>query len=82
MGWVNMNRPCKYRHGWAWKGARERAISFQEACDYMRMGRTVGGKFYHTWSFGMGFNELRWETCRETGETCLVFNEYSENDLL
>lgn len=69
--WVKDGRLCTYRFGLAYRGARARRISNEEALN--KLTNEKG------WSFGMGFYELRWSTFE--GESCLEFNELHENDL-
>lgn len=61
--------PCYYRYGFKYKGAQERPISQKKALELL--------PHYHP---GMGFYEL----CTETigGKESIVFNEYSEVDML
>jgi hypothetical protein len=67
--WIAENRPCIYRHGWAYRGALARQLTQQQAM-----------KLLPQYSFGMGFNMI---SCREyKGRTVLEFNELGENDLL
>lgn len=69
--WVKDGKPCIYRRGLAWKGAKARVITNDEA---MKLLQTERG-----WNLGVGFYELSWTT--HNGEQCLEFNELSENDL-
>jgi hypothetical protein len=66
--WVYNGKPCIYRHGWAWKGARARLISQKEAA-----------RLLPKYSFGMGFYELSFT--KHDGQDVLEFNELSENDM-
>lgn len=79
--WVNAGKPCKYRHGLSFRGARAGKISTEEAKRMLSDCIVRQGKRHYTWTFGMSFNELHWEEDRTTHERYLVFNEYSENDL-
>lgn len=81
IAWVDTGLPCRYRYGFAFKGAGIRSITTEQAKEYLSHSWVRDGKRYYQWSFGMGFYELRWETDRENGKTYLVFNEYGENDL-
>ncbi len=67
--WVRSGKPCIYRYGWAWKGARARKITQQEALDMLP-----------NYSFGMGFYELSFT--EHDGENVLQFNELSVNDMM
>lgn len=69
--WVKDGGLCTYRYGLAFKGARARQISNEEALD--KLTNKKG------WSFGMGFHELLWSEFE--GKPCLEFNELHENDL-
>jgi hypothetical protein len=66
---IQNGMPCYYRYGFRWKGAGIRPISSAEAL-----------KLLPNYSPGIGFWELREETIKNC--PALVFNEYSENDLL
>lgn len=66
--WVNNGKPCIYRHGLAWKGARAREITKEEALELLPQ-----------YSFGMGFYALSF--IKHDGQEVLEFNELSENDL-
>lgn len=66
--WIDENRPCAYRYGYAWKGASARNITKDKALELLP-----------SFSFGMGFYELDFESLN--GVQTLVFNEFSENDL-
>lgn len=59
-----------YRYGFAFKGARARTISKEDALEKLSK---------RGWSFGKGFYNLNWLTI--DGETCLEFNELGENDM-
>lgn len=67
--WIEKGRKCIYRYGFAWKGAKAKYISKEEAL----------AKF-PTYYFGKGFYTLSWTTY--DGSVVLVFNELSENDML
>lgn len=69
--WVKDGKLCIYRYGFAWKGAEASVITNDEA---MRRLQTE-----QDWDFGIGFYELIWTM--HNGEQCLLFNEFSENDL-
>ena len=64
--WVKSGKPCIYRYGWAYKGARE--ITTEKAQALLPQ-----------YSFGMGFYELSFT--KHNGQEVLQFNELSENDL-
>ena len=68
--WINDGGLCIYRYGLAFRGARARKITKEEAL------KKINKK---EWSFGMGFYELGWTEFN--GEKCLEFNELGENDL-
>ena len=61
--------PCYYRYGYAYKGAGKRKITKEEALELLPK-----------YSFGMGFYEILDYT--NDSSPYIVFNEYSENDLL
>lgn len=69
--WVKDGKPCTYRYGLAYRGAKARRISNEEALNKLTNEKA--------WSFGMGFYELGWS--KFEGEPCLEFNELHENDL-
>lgn len=69
MAWIEEGKPCVYRHGWEWKGAKARSISKEQAL-----------KLFHQYSFGMGFYELNWIK-DNNGNTILEFNELSAHDM-
>jgi len=66
--WVESGKPCTFRYGWDWKGARSHPITQDEARQKLEK--------HH---FGMGFYSLFWETYE--GQTVLCFNELSESDM-
>ena len=66
--WIDENRPCAYRYGYAWKGKQAREITQEKALELLP-----------SYSFGMDFYELDFESLN--GVQTLVFNEFSENDL-
>ena len=66
---IKMGMPCKYRHGWAYRGARARDITKEEAL-----------KKLPNFSYGMGFYMLDYSI--KDGIPELEFNELGENDLL
>lgn len=70
--WANNGKLCTYRYGLAYRGAKAKVISQEEALK--RLSNERG------WSFGMGFYALCWS--KYEGEPCLEFNELRENDLL
>ena len=65
--WIEKDKPCAYRCGFAYRGATARRITKDKAKELLP-----------GYSFGMGFYELCFELL---GEPTLVFNEYSANDL-
>lgn len=67
--WIESNKPCIYRYGFAFKGASSKRITKEEALRLLPS--------YH---FGIGFHELCF--IEYEGETVLKFNEFGENDLL
>lgn len=67
--WVNNGGKCAYRYGYKYRGASTRVITTEKARELLPA--------YH---FGMGFYEISWITL--DGEDTLLFNEFSENDLL
>ena len=83
--WIEEGKPCMYRCGFGYRGATGRHITKEEAL-----------KLLPNYSFGTGFYELSFEknrvvdhelsgpNCTVThveGDTVLMFNEYSENDM-
>lgn len=66
---IEMGMPCKYRHGWAYRGAMARDIAKEEAL-----------KMLPNYSYGIGFYELNYSV--NDGIPELEFNELGENDLL
>lgn len=82
--WIEDGKPCRYRYGFGYRGASSRPLTKEEAI-----------KLLPKYSFGMGFYELSYEqdrrvipsgssncTITETyGDTVLMFNEYSANDM-
>lgn len=83
--WIEDGKPCMYRYGFGYKGAIGKSISKEEAL-----------KLFPKYSFGMSFYELSFErnrvvdyeqsgpNCTVThcvGDTVLMFNEYSANDM-
>ena len=69
--WIEDGNPCMYRYGYAYKGATSRNITKEKALELLP-----------SYSFGMGFYELDFEKDKASGETVLMFNEFSENDML
>lgn len=61
---------CIYRYGWAWKGAKARPLSKEDALDKLSKSG---------WEFSKGFYELSWKAINN--ETVLKFNELSDNDM-
>jgi len=83
--WVEAGKPCYYRYGFGYRGAPSKKLTKEEAL-----------KLLPKYSFGMGFYELSFEkltvvdhkasspNCTvtyATGDTVLMFNEYSANDM-
>lgn len=68
--WAKNNGFCAYRYGWAFKGAEIENITRDKALEMLASGN---------WDFGKGFYELSW--IRLEGQSCLEFNELSENDM-
>ena len=66
--WIEDNRPCVYRYGFAFKGASTKRITKEEALNLLPS--------YH---FGIGFYEIGF--IEFEGEMVLKFNEFGENDL-
>lgn len=66
--WINEGKPCMYRYGLAYRGARTQPISKEKALELLP-----------SYSFGMGFYELRFTSYE--GIDILLFNEFSANDL-
>lgn len=66
--WVKSGKPCIYRYGWAYRGARAREITQEKASELLPK-----------YSFGMGFYELSFT--KHDGQEVLEFNELSANDL-
>ena len=84
--WIEAGKPCRYRYGYGFRGAESRPLSKEEAL-----------KLLPKYSFGMGFYELSFcrdtvvdhdqcgPNCTVThteGDTVLMFNEFSANDML
>ena len=67
--WIEQGKPCIYRYGWAYRGAKARTISQSEA-----------EALLPKYSFGTGFYELSFT--QVNGKDVLEFNELSENDML
>ena len=83
--WIEEGKPCMYRYGFSYRGAVGKPISKDEAL-----------KLLPRYSFGMGFYSLSFcknsvvdheksgPNCVVThavGDTVLMFNEFSENDM-
>lgn len=83
--WIEAGKPCRYRYGFGYRGAVSRELSKEEALELLPK-----------YSFGMGFYELSFRRDRKVdheasgpnctvthpvGDTVLMFNEYSENDM-
>ncbi len=83
--WIEAGKPCRYRYGFGYRGASSRPLTKEEAL-----------KMLPKYSFGMGFYELSFcrdtvidykasgPNCTVThpvGDTVLMFNEYSANDM-
>ena len=83
--WIEEGKPCMYRYGFGYRGAAGKTISKEKALELLPK-----------YSFGMGFYELSFErnrvvddkqsgpNCTVTycvGDTVLMFNEYSANDM-
>ena len=66
--WVNEGKPCIYRSGWAYRGARAKSITKEEAL-----------KLLPSYNFGIGFYSLSFH--KEQGIEVLEFNKLSANDL-
>lgn len=67
--WIEEGRLCKRIHGLAYRGARHRVMTKEEALDLLPLYR-----------FGMGYKELSFVK-KYDGEVFLEFASYSENDL-
>ena len=83
--WIEAGRPCRYRYGFGFRGASSSPLTKEEAL-----------RLLPKYSFGMGFYELSFckdtvvdheasgpncTVMHSTGETVLMFNEFSENDM-
>lgn len=68
--WIDKDRPCAFRYGFAYKGANTRIISKAEALDKLRLH-----------SFGNGFYTMDFEIIQSIGDVALVFCELSESDM-
>lgn len=66
--WIEDGKPCSFRYGWGWKGAKTRPIAKEEAL-----------KKLPSFDFGKGFYMLGFITI--DGIETLEFNEVSENDM-
>lgn len=82
--WIESGKPCRYRYGFAFRGASSKSITKEKALELLPK-----------YSFGMGFYNLSF--CRDmrvipsgspsctiteaNGEEVLMFNEFSDNDL-
>ena len=66
---INLGMPCYYRHGWAYRGAKEHEITKEEALEMLPH-----------YSYGMSFYMLKFK--KKFGTPVLEFNELGENDLL
>jgi len=66
--WIEEGKPCIYRYGWRWKGAKSNYLSKKEALNILPK-----------YDFGKGFYELSF--IKKDGEDVLEFNELSENDM-
>ena len=58
-----------YRYGFGWKGASTRPLTQEKALELLPK-----------YSFGMGFYEISFT--KYHGEDVLLFNEFSENDMM
>lgn len=72
MQWVNDGKPCTYRHGFAWKGAKQKPITVERAKELISE---------KDWDFQNGpcSRELNWE--RYEGQDVLNFTQYGMNDM-
>lgn len=66
--WIEAGKPCIYRSGLAYRGARAKSITREKALELLPM-----------YSFSLGFEILNW--AKEDGELVLEFNKLSELDL-
>lgn len=66
--WVADGKPCTFRYGLNYRGAKARRISQEVAEEKI--------KHHH---FGMGFYTMDWDI--HEGQEVLEFNELGENDL-
>lgn len=66
--WIESGKPCVYRYGWAYRGARARHLTEEEAL-----------RLLPKYDFGMGFYELSF--IKVDGVDTLEFNELGENDM-
>lgn len=67
--WIEANRPCTFIYGFAYKGAKARLITKEEALEKIK-----------THSFGIGYYSMEWTVF--DGMAVLQFSEYSESDLM
>ena len=68
---IENGMPCYKRYGFAWKGARARLITKEEAL-----------RLLPNYNPGIGFYELCLENNSQVGgKESIVFNEYSANDM-
>jgi hypothetical protein len=69
--WINEGKPCRYRCGYAYRGAWLRPLTNEKALEMLPK---------YNFTDGPAFYELLWST-DDNGEVILIFNEYTENDL-
>ena len=67
--WIEVNRPCTFIYGFAYKGAKARLITKEEALEKIKKH-----------SFGVGYYSMEWTVF--DGMAVLQFSEYSESDML
>ena len=67
--WIEKGRPCYGIHGFRFRGASARPITTEKARELIKKH-----------SFGKGFSSLGWSV--EDGRVALVFESYSESDML
>lgn len=67
--WIEADRPCTFIYGFAYKGAKARLITKEEALKKIK-----------THSFGIGYHSMEWTVFN--GMAVLQFSEYSESDMM
>jgi hypothetical protein len=70
--WIEHGRPCAEINGYAYRGARHHAIDNKKAAELLPISSDDRK--------GVNYNTYEWDVLN--GQLTLVFNRYSENDLL